>query len=195
MRLFIAIPLGEAVEVELKRLTARLRPAAPHLRWSSPQSWHITLQFLGNTNEEQYPRMLLRLSALKAAPFVIEFEGLEVFDRAGVFSLSVRPSPALVTLQEMVVAATHPCGFEPEDRPYHPHISLARSKSANRGPNEQAFIRGVENLSRELRRLMDRAGKRVRLDRFTASEFRLYESHLSSTGSKYEVKCRFTLAE
>ena len=181
MRLFIAIPLGEAVETELKRLTARLRPAAPDLRWSHPEAWHITLQFLGNANEEQYACLLPRLSELKAAPFSIDFEGLGVFERAGVFLVGVTPTPALVALQKKVVAATQPCGFEPENRPYHPHITLARSKSGSRG--------------RELRALLERAGEGVRFERFFAAEFRLYESHLSAAGSKYEVKCRFPLGE
>jgi len=179
MRLFIAIPLGEAVETELKRLTARLRPAAPNLRWSSPESWHITLQFLGNANEEQYACLLPRLSALNAPPIAIDFEGLGVFDRAGVFFLGVAPTPVLTALEKKVVAATQPCGFEPEDRPYHPHITLARLKSGSRG--------------RELRTLLERAGGGARFERFTASEFRLYESHLSAAGSQYEVKCRFLL--
>jgi 2'-5' RNA ligase len=180
MRLFIAIPLGEAVEAELKRLTGKLRPSAPDLRWSAPESWHITLQFLGNTTQEQYARLLPGLSGLRAYPIIIGFEGLGVFERAGVFILKVAPSPALVALQKKVVAATQPCGFEPEDRPYHPHITLARSKSGGRG--------------RELRALLERAGERVPLERIFATEFRLYESHLSAAGSRYEVKGRFPLA-
>jgi 2'-5' RNA ligase len=181
MRLFIAIPLGEAVEAALQRLTGRLRPSAPDLRWSAPESWHITLQFLGNTTEEQYACLLPRLKELGAAPFAIDFEGLGVFERAGVFFLAVAPAPALVALQKRVVAATQPCGFEPEDRPYHPHITLARSKGRSR--------------PRELRALLERAGPKVHFARIIATEFRLYESHLSAAGSRYEVKCRFLLSE
>ncbi len=120
-----------------------------------------------------------RLSEVKAAPIAIGFEGLGVFERAGVLLLGVAPSPALVALQKRVEAATQPCGLEPEDRPYRPHITLARSKSGNRG--------------RELRALLERAGESLRFERFLATEFRLYESHLSAGGSKYEVKCRFAL--
>jgi RNA 2',3'-cyclic 3'-phosphodiesterase len=180
MRLFIAIPLGDAAEAELKRLTARLQRAASHLRWSHPQSWHITLQFLGNTNEEQYACLLPRLAELKAPPVPIDFEGLGVFERAGVFILKVAPTPELAAIQKKVVAATQPCGFKPEERPFRPHITLARSKSGNR--------------DRQLRALLEQAGERVRFDRFLATEFRLYESHLSAAGSKYEVKCRLPLA-
>jgi RNA 2',3'-cyclic 3'-phosphodiesterase len=179
MRLFIAIPLSEAVGSELKRLTGRLRPAAPNLRWSLPEAWHITLQFLGNASEEQYACLLPRLRQVNSAPFAIAFEELGVFERAGVFFLGVTPSPALMALEERILAATRPCGFEPEDRPYRPHITLARSKGGNRG--------------RELRTLLSRAGEDRRFGRIQATEFRLYESHLSASGSKYEVKCSFPL--
>jgi hypothetical protein len=39
--------------------------------------------------------------------------------------------------------------------------------------------------------LLGRAGERVRSERLLATEFRLYESHLSAAGSRCEVKCRF----
>jgi RNA 2',3'-cyclic 3'-phosphodiesterase len=181
MRLFLAIPLNENVTSELKRLIARLRPTAPDLRWSQPESWHITLQFLGNTSEEQLQCILPRISALEPTSVAIEFEALGVFDRAGVFFLGVRPTLSLISLHKSVVATTRPCGFEPEDRPYRPHITLARSKS------------GVK--AGDLRRLPGAAGQITRFEHFFAAEFLLYESHLSTSGSTYEVKNRFPLGK
>jgi len=195
MRLFIAIPLAESVQSQLKQLTNRLKPAAPNLRWSSPESWHITLQFLGATSDEQYTCLLPRLSALKASPIPIEFESLGTFERAGVFILKVAPTSPLVALQKRVVAATQPCGFEQEDRPYRPHITLARAKLSSRGPHGQVFVRGVDSRSSELRTLLERAGERTSFEQFKATVFRLYESHLSAAESKYEVKRRFPLGE
>ena len=180
MRLFTAIPLAESVESQLKQLTSRLKPAAPNLRWSHPESWHITLQFLGSTSDEQYACLLPRLAELKAPPIPIEFEGLGTFERAGVFILKVAPTPALVALQKRVVAATQLCGFKLEARPYRPHITLARTKPGSR--------------SRELRTLLERAGEKTNFEQSPATEFRLYESHLSTTGSRYEVKCQFPLS-
>ena len=180
MRLFIAIPLSERLETGLKRLTASLRPTAPNLRWSLPEAWHITLQFLGSASDEQYACLLPRLAAVKTEAFAIELDRLDVFERAGVFLLGVAATPALAALQKKIVAATQPCGFEPEERPYRPHITLARSKAADK--------------SRELRALLDRAGERQRFDRFTATEFRLYESHTLPSGSRYEVKARYPMA-
>ena len=98
------------------------------LRWSMPESWHITLQFLGSTGETQYECVVARLRALHAAPVPIELDELGFFDRAGIFFAGVAFTPELLARQQQVRAATIPCGFTPEERPYHPHITLARSK-------------------------------------------------------------------
>jgi 2'-5' RNA ligase len=178
MRLFLAIPLAESVVKELAGLTARLRPAAADLRWSAPESWHVTLQFLGNTTTEQYNCLLARLAELRSAPVYVQLAGLGVFERAGILYAGVEVTSSLAALQQRIVAATTPCGFEPEARPYHPHITLARAKGRDR--------------ARALRGLV--AGAQAGFSRCTAGEFLLYESHLSSAGSTYEVRCRFQLS-
>jgi RNA 2',3'-cyclic 3'-phosphodiesterase len=181
MRLFIAIPLAESVAAELTRLMVRLRSTNTNLRWASPESWHVTLQFLGNASEEQYGCVTARLGALRAAPVPIQLGEPGIFDRAGVFYAGVELTPQLAALERQVVAATAPCGFAAEARPYHPHITLARAKAGAR--------------ARELRGLLAGLPAKVRFSRFTAPEFLLYESHLSSEGSRYEIRQRFPLAE
>lgn len=180
MRLFAAIPLADSVVAELTRFTARLRSASANLRWSAAESWHITLQFFGNTSEDQYTCLTGRLSALRAGPVPIQLGELGVFDRAGIFYAGVELTPQLVALQQRIVAATTPCGFAAEARPYHPHITLARLKGDSR--------------ARELRGLLAGVPAKTRFSRFTASGFLVYESHLCSTGSTYEVRHRFPLA-
>jgi 2'-5' RNA ligase len=180
MRLFLAIPLAQSVAAELARLTPRLRAAAPDLRWSSSDAWHITLQFLGGTTPAQYECLLARLAALRIPPVPIRLAGLGIFDRAGILHLAIEPTPQLLALQQRILAATTPCGFEPESRPYHPHITLARTK----GRSSQS----------ELHALQTRIPAQLKFPRFTAREFLLYESHLSSAGSTYEVRHRFPLA-
>jgi RNA 2',3'-cyclic 3'-phosphodiesterase len=180
MRLFLAIPLAEPVAAELARLCSRLRAAAPDLRWSAPESWHITLQFLGNTTPAQYECLLPRLAALDASPAPIQLAGLGVFERAGILHLGVEPAPQLLHLQQLVVSATTPCGFEAESRPYHPHITLARTKGRSG--------------SRSLRVFAARSPEQRKFPRFTAREFLLYESHPSAAGSSYEVRQRFDIS-
>ena len=62
MRLFVGIALDPALAEALIRLTARLRRADDHLRWSSPDAWHITLQFLGSTDQQALAWGGLRVS-------------------------------------------------------------------------------------------------------------------------------------
>jgi 2'-5' RNA ligase len=178
MRLFIGIPLAAAVIDELRAASSRLRSAAGGLRWTAPESWHVTLQFLGNTSPEQLACIVPRLHALHVPSVPVCLEELGCFERSGVLIASVRLTPELLLLQERVTAATQPCGFVPETRPFQPHITLARSKGRQHH---------LDNIKAKIRRPSN-------FTRFTAREFLLYESFLSPSGSRYEIRERFPLA-
>lgn len=178
MRLFIGIPLAAAAIDELKAVSARLRSSGDGLRWTAPESWHITLQFLGNTSPPQYACVVPSLRPLSSPPVPVCIEGLSCFDRSAVLIVRLRLTPELLLLQQRVTAATRPCGFVPESRPYQPHITLARGK----GPR-----RGLDDLKAKIRRPPS-------FPRFVAPEFLLYESFLSPAGSRYEVRESFPLA-
>jgi len=185
MRLFIGIPLADAVARELSALCGRLHAGTDGLRWSAPESWHITLQFLGSTTEEQYACVAARLAEIRSAPVRVRLGGVGIFERAGIFHVEVELTDELVALQQKVTAHTIPCGFEMEDRPYRPHITLARAKGdAGRGDAGR----------RQLKKIKERVKAQPQFSPFTAREFLLYESHLGAGGSKYEVRGRFALA-
>jgi 2'-5' RNA ligase len=178
MRLFIGIPLAPVVIDELAALTGQLKSPQDGLRWSAAAGWHITLQFLGKTSPEQYACVTSGLRGISFSSFQVNLEPPGFFDRAGVFFAGVRLSPQLTRLQQRVVAATSPCGFVPEDRPYHPHITLARSNAGPRG----------------LRDLKARLGEVPQFSGFVPTEFLLYESFPGPGGSRYDVRERFPLA-
>jgi RNA 2',3'-cyclic 3'-phosphodiesterase len=178
MRLFIGIPLADAVVRDLTALCAKLRPTAPTLRWAKPESWHITLQFLGNTRADQLDCLTARLAEVCSTPAPIHLGSFDSFDRAGVFIVEVELTPEIITLEKRVVATTAHCGFAAEDRPYHPHITLARAK---------------ETARRELKKLKTAAPAQPTFSSFRANEFLLYESHPDPGGSRYEVRARFPL--
>ena len=165
---------------ELERACARLRSHGDGLRWSAPESWHITLQFLGSADEGQFACLLQRLAEVRAAAAPVRLGELGIFERAGVLLVKVEPTAELVELQRRVVEATGRCGFVPEDRPYQPHITLARAKG--------------EGGRRHLKALKARAGERPQFAGFTAHEFVLYESHLGPGGSRYEVRKRMGMS-
>lgn len=177
MRLFIGVPLASATTAELNCITQRLKSAADDLRWSDPAGWHVTLQFLGNTTEERCHCVCLQLHGIKQNAFRMDLESPGFFERSRVFFTGVRLSPELIRLQQNVTTATGRCGFPADERPYRPHITLARSKPGGRGiSNLKARIGGVPSLSP-----------------FVAKEFLLYESILSPAGARYEVRERFPL--
>ncbi|HTH53505.1 MAG TPA: RNA 2',3'-cyclic phosphodiesterase [Edaphobacter sp.] len=179
MRLFVGLPLADSLVRELKAVVARLRSKDDQLRWPPPESWHITLQFLGSTRHDQYECLHARLSELQRPPVPIRIDTVDLFDRAGILFAGVRSSQELTSLERHVVAATALCGFLPENRPYHPHITLARSK----GRAGQHVLHQLKNRLRSP-------------PEFTASiaeEFLLYESIPTPTGSRYEIRERFKL--
>jgi 2'-5' RNA ligase len=199
MRLFVGIALADMVVRELESVVARLRPSGGGLRWSEPDSWHITLQFLGNTTPEQYPCLKEQLGKVRSAPVPVQLGSLGCFERAGVFFADVAVTPGLAALAECVVAATSRCGFAAETRPFHPHITLAR-KTGNKGPRDQGNKKinppGQGNSAGRggtLRELVARAGAVLPFSRFTVREFLLYESHLGVDRARYEVRGRFPL--
>jgi 2'-5' RNA ligase len=179
MRLFIGIPLAVGVAEELAALAERLKSPSDGLRWSASAGWHITLQFLGKTSMEQYACLVPGLRQIRFSPFTIQLEPPGFFDRAGVFFAGVGLSPQLIRLQELVVAATGLCGFVPEDRPYHPHITLARTKGGRSA----------------LAALKPRIGDVKSFSGFTAREFLIYESFPGPGGSRYEKRDHFVLGE
>ncbi len=179
MRLFVGIPLAASMIDELLAITARLQSNEDGLRWSTPESWHITLQFLGNASPQQYECLVARLRGQFLPSVPIQLESMGFFDRTGILFVGVRVAPELLSLQQRVTTATSHCGYIPEDRPYRPHVTLARC--TGRG--------GAQRLGA----WKSRIPRQPSFTSFIAEEFILYESFTRSTGSHYEIRERFRL--
>jgi 2'-5' RNA ligase len=165
--------------VSFQRFRRVFDPTVTDCAGAAPASWHITLQFLGNTVPEKYECLNARLRELRFPPVPIELDAPGIFDRAGIVFAGVRQTSGLLSLQQRVTAATGLCGFVPETRPYHPHITLARAKGEGRG-------RGLHELETRMHRP-------TTFTPFVAREFLLYESLLGPAGSRYEIRARFPL--
>ena len=179
MRLFIGIPLPDEVRAEVAAAVAQLRRGGEDLRWSAPEAWHITLQFLGNAGAEQFECLKASLGEMHSRPAPVRLGALGTFERVGVVFVDVEVRPELAALQQQVVAATAKCGFMPEDKPFHPHITLARARG-------RKIFRGLP----APRSWSDHPPQ---FTPFEAREFLLYESFPGRDGSRYEVRARFTL--
>jgi 2'-5' RNA ligase len=179
MRLFVGIPLSSEVRADL---TSALTPAVAQIdgwRWVSAESWHITLQFLGNTIPEKCEFLSVQLRDLRSPAVPIQLDRLDFFEHAGIFYAGISLCPELFALQQKVSDAATQSGFSPETRPYRPHITLARAKNRVRG--------------RTLRAFRDMLPKDPELSPFLAEEILLFESFLGPSGARHEIRERFEL--
>ena len=131
-RLFLAVDLTPEVRHGLAAFLADELAGTPLPgRSADPRSWHITVRYLGPSTDEQAERFLGYLGEhLSRAPFTLGFGGLGAFprpSRATVLWLDVtRGAEALADLADAAEKAAEASGFPPEDRPYRPHLTLAR---------------------------------------------------------------------
>jgi RNA 2',3'-cyclic 3'-phosphodiesterase len=182
MRLFVGIALNEETTAALRSVRERFAAAGGEVRWAVEATWHVTLQFLGEASEEPAACAAERLRGIEADRVPVRIEELGFFERAGVFYAGVGLTPELLALEQKVTAATRGCGFLPEARAYHPHITLAKAKGRRAGAMDG------------LRKAVERATIALKSE-FVAEEFLLYESFPGPEGSRYEVRERFGLGK
>lgn len=134
MRAFIAVDINDAARERLAALQGVLRRSAPRLKWVDPNQIHLTLRFLGDVAESQLEAIRAELARIAgmAAPFEIHIHKTGVFPPTGpprVVWVGVKEaSGALLRLHGELDAGLFPLGFPPEDRPFRPHLTLARCK-------------------------------------------------------------------
>jgi 2'-5' RNA ligase len=134
-RLFLAVALDDDSRHALAAFVSRADlPEIPGRR-VAPDNWHITLRFLGRSTQLQQEKVLAALDqGLVQDPFLIGFGGLGTFPypkKATVVWLAVAAGgDDLVGLAVSCERAAVAAGFDPEERPFHPHLSLARVRPA-----------------------------------------------------------------
>lgn len=184
LRLFVAVDLGAAIERRIGQELARLVRRAPDAKWVQTAMMHVTLAFLGYQDEERVALITAALTdvAARHRPVALRARG------AGGFGSSKRPRvlwtdltgdvEALAALQADVVRALVPLGYEPEDRPFRAHLTLARSRAPS---GEPGFVACIDAL------------KDVDFGETTIDEILLFKSELSPRGATYTVLSRAPL--
>ena len=106
-------------------------PDHPGARVTPDSQRHLTLQFLGNRVDLADVEAVLPQLAVSAGPAQLGGFGAFPNDRrARVLWLGVAEGgPLLAQLAASVGAVLGPAGYPPEDREYHPHLTLARWKA------------------------------------------------------------------
>ncbi len=194
MRLFVAVDIDDAIRQRMRTFMDGLRGFAPDARWVGPETFHITLKFIGEQPPQNVDRLKAGLREVRGAATTIKFCGTGFFPTAKaarVFWVGMEYDENLASLASAVDTATARLGIEPEERAFKPHLTLARSgsgrpqwKSGDRA--NSAFRRLQEKLA---------ALSRPEFGTMTAHDFFLYESKLSPSGARYTKLERFALEE
>ena len=174
MRLFVAIEIPDDIRSALALFLKELRGFAPLAKWVRAENLHVTLKFLGETAPARVAAIDNTLRSIRSEqPVTLEFRGLGFFPtekRPRVIWAGMEASRNLKVLAEDIDQKLHQLGFPLEDRPFTPHLTLARFNPAGLPPKLGSIV--PEHSSRSF-------------GSFTVREFRLIESKLKPTGAEY----------
>lgn len=177
MRLFVAIDFPGTIKDQLIRLQTDI----PTARWSKPHQLHLTLFFIGET--ERVLAVKDALMTVDSPSFRLTLNGAGRFPKDGrqtprVLWAGVQSHPGLMALQKNVTAALTGIGFVAEDRPYSPHVTLARLQTERPLPAVDAFLNAHRNFQTEP---------------MPVTEFVLFSSVLLPEGPRYRREAVYGL--
>jgi len=133
---------------------------------------HITLAFVGSIDAATRDCMQAVAGQVRGQAFELQLNQLGYWPRPKVVWLgSESVPPAAIDLQQGLVHELQACGFEPEKRPFHPHLTLMRKVHSGLSHTK------IDNIA------------------WSVSDFVLVRSNTLSTGVEYEVIARWPLIE
>jgi RNA 2',3'-cyclic 3'-phosphodiesterase len=184
MRLFVALDIPQDVRARIAAFAENIRPLCPGARWARVEGLHVTLKFIGEVPDAKLPEIVKAVASVKSAPFEVRFENVGFFPSPKsprVFWVGVHAGEALSELAESVSRAMETVGIAREDKPYSPHLTLARA----------GFKRGLDQNLMALTSLLTNEVRAF--GTMSAHEFFLYRSQLGRGGSTYTKLERFGL--
>ena len=187
VRLFVACEVPDDVKEAIGETIEGLRKkSGPAVRWIKPEGVHVTLKFLGEVPVKKLPAIKLAIqeAVVGHSPFELEFSSIGTFGgREGLRIMWVGIAGDVLRLEALVRAvnaALAVVGFEPERRPFRPHLTLGRVRDEI-GTRQRAEIEVAVGKT-------DVPGVSWR-----TSQVSLMRSRLGPGGASYEVLATFPL--
>lgn len=183
LRAFLALDPPPEVRNEIGLIQGRLRKILRgDIRWTNPEGMHLTLKFFGNIFETDVDRISQAVGGITTAvaPLVLEVKTVGMFPgtrRPRVIWLGIKGDvERLVRLQEEIDRGLLTLGFPKEERPFRPHLTLARIKSPG-------GLAGLEEVTAK--------GDDYAAGSFTAGALILFKSDLTPRGAVYTELVKF----
>jgi 2'-5' RNA ligase len=130
---FIAIDIE--TNQKIIELFNKIGQTGANLKIVEPQNIHITLKFLGDTDEKLIEEIeqIIEKSVKENNPFEIKLTGTGVFPNPGyikVVWIGIEENGIIGEIAGRIDEQTHKLGFERDKRRFSPHLTIARVKSA-----------------------------------------------------------------
>jgi len=174
-RAFISIDVGG--NPRIAEFCEDLRRSGKSLKVVKPDTIHVTLKFLGDTEENVIPdiRRVMEESARDMEPFDLHFQGAGSFPgrtKIRVVWVGIENPQEVVALASRIDAGLQSLGFPKEGKSFSPHLTVARSRNDFPG---QTVIQTLEKY-----RSVDFGTQRV-------GGIRLKKSVLEASGPTYST--------
>jgi 2'-5' RNA ligase len=181
-RAFVAVvPPGSVLDAVGRAVAAAGDPPGGW-RWTTPEQWHVTLQFLGRVEDAAVAVRALGPAVAAQQAFEARLGGAGAFPsarRAGVAWAGVTEgAEPFGALARSVSDALAPLGYARDEGRFHPHLTLARTRGRDR---------------RDARPLVDALSGAALGERFEVAEVVLFESRTRPSGAEYVARARFPL--
>ena len=182
-RLFIAITPVFSDRIIQEFYTIKSQFKNSKIKWVDFKNFHLTLKFLGNTDESLLPEISNKLTDIskKFSAFNIRFKGYGIFGNVKfpkILWAGIEKNYNLFALQQEIEFETEQIGFERDSKKYAPHLTLGRVKFM---ADKKELVRLITNRATE-----DIANVNVK-------KFQLIESKLQRKGPLYTTLSEFFL--
>jgi 2'-5' RNA ligase len=178
VRAFVAIDISKDLKAKLSAVQEELKKFEAAVGWVAKDSLHMTLKFLGEISESQVAEVSARMDAVakKFSPFEMGLAKLGAFPNVRsprVIWVGVNSKDNLLAaVNEEVETTLAAIGFERENRPFAPHLTLGRVKGKTNLPQLAAYIKAY--------------GEGHTIGEFQVDGMFLFKSTLKPTGAVYE---------
>jgi 2'-5' RNA ligase len=124
LRLFVGVGFPPELKLQLSILCLGI----PGAKWVDPGNFHLTLRFIGETDEAVAADIDDALARIRARRFNLQLAGTGVFggDKPRSLWVGVERTAELVALRDKIEQALVRVGLAPEPRKFSPHVTLAR---------------------------------------------------------------------